>query len=243
MATKKRSRTATAGTGADGGDGRGASRETAKDVRLGEGLRAAMGGRRFCKEGELTRDVLLSYLKAEGQVMEVELMEVVVQAADGTQLQLTMERRSRVREVKAGIERVWGMPRHRQDLFILDDNSEESCGACDPLPGDTEVSGGYPFVLLCARESGEWFEIPYGLINHFYVLCTVFWLLYFCVLLPPFGSCMFTLSSLDMGRFIVSGKGTHFNIFLHCFYDAPFRLCFLLTLVCARTMYRTSSGS
>ena len=153
MATKKRSRTAAAGTGADGGDRQGADCETAKDVRLCEGLRAAMGGRRFCREDELTRDVLLSYLKAEGQVTEVELMKVLVQATDGTQLELTVERGGDVRELKADIERVRGMPQHRQDLFILDDKSEGGGGACDPLPDGSEIPVGC-VLALCARETG-----------------------------------------------------------------------------------------
>ena len=84
-----------------------------------------------------------------------------------TERKLAMERGSRVRELKAGIERVQGMPWHCQDLFILDDNSEASCGACDPLPDDTELSGGCPLVL-CARQSGEWFDKIF--------LCTVIFL-------------------------------------------------------------------
>ena len=41
------------------------------DVALPDGLRALMGGRKFCPQEELTREVLLQYLKAKGGIREV----------------------------------------------------------------------------------------------------------------------------------------------------------------------------
>ena len=40
--------------------------EETQHVALPDGLRALMGGRKFCPQEELTREVLLQYLKAKG---------------------------------------------------------------------------------------------------------------------------------------------------------------------------------
>ena len=47
-------------------------------VKLPEGMRVAMGGCKYCAEEELTREVLLEYLKRKGEIKEVSLVEVTV---------------------------------------------------------------------------------------------------------------------------------------------------------------------
>ena len=79
MVTKLQ-RIAAAGATTGEAGGRDVDKTRREEDEPGKGLRASMGGRNFCKEHELTRDVLLSLLKAEGQVTEVELME----DSDGT---------------------------------------------------------------------------------------------------------------------------------------------------------------
>ena len=49
-----------------------------KMVKLPEGMRAAMGGRKYCNEEELTREVMLQYLKAKEEIKEVSLVDVAV---------------------------------------------------------------------------------------------------------------------------------------------------------------------
>ena len=53
--------------------------EETPNVALNDGLRALMGGRKFCPQEELTREVLLQYLKVKGDIREVNLVEVTVQ--------------------------------------------------------------------------------------------------------------------------------------------------------------------
>ena len=50
---------------------------------VGEGLRKLMGGVSFCREEELTRAMLLEFLKLQGEVKEVKgLVEVTVKRLD-----------------------------------------------------------------------------------------------------------------------------------------------------------------
>ena len=46
--------------------------EETQHVALPDGLRALMGGRKFCPQEELTREVLLKHLKAKGGIREVD---------------------------------------------------------------------------------------------------------------------------------------------------------------------------
>ena len=58
--------------------------EETQHVALPDGLRALMGGRKFCPQEELTREVLLQYLKAKGEIREVDgLLDITVQTMTG----------------------------------------------------------------------------------------------------------------------------------------------------------------
>ena len=46
--------------------------EQTQHVALPDGLRALMGGRKFCPQEELARGVLLQYLKVKGGIREVD---------------------------------------------------------------------------------------------------------------------------------------------------------------------------
>lgn len=48
-----------------------------KSLRLREDFRAIMGGRKYCQESELTRPMLLNFLRASGVILEVELFKVM----------------------------------------------------------------------------------------------------------------------------------------------------------------------
>jgi len=126
-------------------------------VRLGKGLRSAMGGRKFCNEEELTRDVLFSYLKAEGEIKDVKLVKVAVQGMDGTHFHVVLEKggmNSCVRALKLGIEEVKGTPRCRQELFALGGSLiRENCN--EPLRDDSVVTNACT-VALCVKPTAEW---------------------------------------------------------------------------------------
>ena len=80
-------------------EGEGAETEEAADtaprqlVKLPEGMRAAMGGRKYCAQEELTREVLLQYLKGKGEIREVAgLVEVTVQTMTGRSFDVVLSR-------------------------------------------------------------------------------------------------------------------------------------------------------
>ena len=61
------------------------------DVRLNDELRGMLGGRKFMKERDLTREILLEYAKRQGAVTVVELLSVTVQTMGGTELKVQLE--------------------------------------------------------------------------------------------------------------------------------------------------------
>ena len=61
------------------------------DVRLSDELRGLLGGRKFMKERDLTREILLEYAKRQGAVTVVELLSVTVQTMGGTELKVQLE--------------------------------------------------------------------------------------------------------------------------------------------------------
>ena len=73
----------------------GGAKEVEKDghhVRLAEGLAKAMGGLKLCCEEELSRELLLEYLKSTGEIKEVKgVFEVTVQTMVGTSFEVTLE--------------------------------------------------------------------------------------------------------------------------------------------------------
>ena len=61
------------------------------DMRLSEELRGLLGGRKYVKEKDLTREILLEYAKRQGAVTEVDLISVTVQTMGGTELRCSWE--------------------------------------------------------------------------------------------------------------------------------------------------------
>jgi hypothetical protein len=107
---------------------------------------------------ELSRQVLLDYLIAKGDIAVVDLLEVTVQTLSGASFEVTLEvgpTTSNVRALKAEIETAEGTPWHRQELFELVENVE---GACEePLADDLVVENPCT-VALCvqAPPAFEW---------------------------------------------------------------------------------------
>jgi hypothetical protein len=123
-----------------------------------EGLRKLMGGVKLCHREELTRDVLLEFLKSCGQIEEVEgLVEVTVQTMAGASFGVMLEEgggsNSSVRALKAEIEEAEGASRYRQELFMLVEGVEE--GSEEPLSDDFEIESACT-VALCVRPEAEW---------------------------------------------------------------------------------------
>ena len=125
-------------------------------VKLPEGMRAAMGGRKYCGQDELTREVLLQYLKGTGEVREVAgLVDVTVQTMSGRSFDVVLESgaSATVGQLKAEIEEVDGTPVHRQDLFVLCAEAEK--GSEVPLLDSFVVTEACTVALCVAVEPGE----------------------------------------------------------------------------------------
>jgi hypothetical protein len=65
------------------------------DLRLNDELRGLLGGRKYVKAKDLTREVLLEYAKRQGAVTVVDLLSVAVQTMGGTELMLKLRVRIR----------------------------------------------------------------------------------------------------------------------------------------------------
>jgi hypothetical protein len=94
---------------------------------VGEELCKLMGGVKLCREEELTRAVMLEFLKSQGAIKEVTgLVEVTVQTMAGVSFGVMLEEGggsdSNIRALKMEIEFV---PHHRQELFMLVEGAEE----------------------------------------------------------------------------------------------------------------------
>ena len=75
----KRKRTGSGGSGGGAGGNMNAVGGDRGDVRLSGEMQALMKGRKYVKESELTRQVLLEYAKQKGAVKLVELVRVQVE--------------------------------------------------------------------------------------------------------------------------------------------------------------------
>ena len=125
-------------------------------VKLPEGMRAAMGGRKFCPQEELTREVLLQYLKGKGEIREVAgLVDVTVQTMTGRSFDVVLESgaSATVGQLKAEIEEVEGTLVHRQDLLVLCAEAEK--GSEVPLLDSVVIAEACTVALCVAVGPGE----------------------------------------------------------------------------------------
>ena len=128
--------------------------EETQHVALPDGLRALMGGRKFCPQEELTREVLLQYLKAKGDIREVNLVEVTVQTMSGRSFGVVVEADTEVIALKSEIEEVEGTAAHRQDLLMLREGGAKE-GDEVPLADDLEISEACSVALCMAVGAGD----------------------------------------------------------------------------------------
>ena len=89
------------------------------DVRLSEELRGLLGGRKYVKAKDLTREILLEYAKRQGAVTEVDLLSVTVQTMGGTELKVQLEEsQNTVKWLKLAIQDEQGISTFAQQLFL-----------------------------------------------------------------------------------------------------------------------------
>ena len=126
------------------------------DVRLGEELRGLLGGRKYVKAKDLTREILLEYAKRQGAVTEVDLLSVTVQTMGGTELKVQLdESQNTVEWLKLAIQDEQGISSFTQQLFFVSkksgdkDNSEVSVETKQgPLKDDVVVEDS-SILALC----------------------------------------------------------------------------------------------
>ena len=142
---------------------------TEVDVRLSDELRGLLGGRKYVKAKDLTREVLLEYAKRQGAVTVVDLLSVTVQTMGGTELEVKLEEsQNTVERLKLAIQDEQGISTFTQQLFLVSkksgdkDNAAGASGGAgakqEPLKDDALVSDS-SIVALCVDFSAalnEW---------------------------------------------------------------------------------------
>ena len=97
------------------------------DVKLSAELRELMGGRKYIKEEELTRAVLLEWAKRQGAVKEVNLISIKVQSMGGTETEVKLEDSDNsVRSLKRNIQDSQGIASFSQQLFLVSKGSDKA---------------------------------------------------------------------------------------------------------------------
>ena len=119
-----------------------------------------MGGRKFCPQEELTREVLLQYLKAKGGIREVDgLLDITVQTMTGKSFSVVLESGSsaQIGLLKSEIEEAEGTPACRQDLLVLREGepAAEEEGRVVPLADGFVISESCTIALCVAVEPGQ----------------------------------------------------------------------------------------
>ena len=105
---------------------------TEVDVRLNDELRGLLGGRKYVKAKDLTREILLEYAKRQGAVTVVDLLSVTVQTMGGTELEVNFdESQNTVEWLKLAIQDEQGISTFTQQLFLVSKKS-----------GDNNAGGG-----------------------------------------------------------------------------------------------------
>jgi hypothetical protein len=137
------------------------------DVRLGEELRELLGGRKYVKAKDLTREILLEYAKRQGAVTVVELLSVTVQTMGGMEMEVKLdESQNTVKWLKLAIQDEQGISTFTQQLFLVskggDDKAADASGGAgakqEPLKDAALVSDS-SIVALCVDFSAalnEW---------------------------------------------------------------------------------------
>ena len=140
---------------------------TEVDVRLSDELRGLLGGRKYVKTKDLTREILLEYAKRQGAVTVVDLLSVTVQTMGGTELEVKLEEsQNTVEWLKLAIQDEQGISTFTQQLFLVSKGGENkaadasggSGGKQEPLKDDALVSDS-SIVALCVDFSAalnEW---------------------------------------------------------------------------------------
>ena len=117
------------------------------DVRLNDELRGLLGGQKYVKAKDLTREVLLEYAKRQGAVTVVDMLSVTIQTMGGTELKVQLEEgKNDVKCLKLAIQDEQGISVFTQQLFLVSKGGDNNAGGAsggakqEPLKDDGSVS-------------------------------------------------------------------------------------------------------
>ena len=100
---------------------------TEVDVRGSDELKGLLGGRKYVKAKDLTREILLEYAKRQGAVTVVDLLSVTVQTMGGTELEVKLdESDNTVGSLKQGICDGRGIAIFSQQLLLVSKGGDKA---------------------------------------------------------------------------------------------------------------------
>ena len=141
-----------------------ATKEEDQDVRLGAALRALLGGSKYVKQSELSREVLLSYAIQKGDVVPVTLFTVTVQNFGGSIFDVRMEeKQNSVKQLKLLIQEEQGTPLSSQALFLLPKSGKTEEASEFPMTDEYLIEGSCSVVISVQAPAIAWAKSGTGI--------------------------------------------------------------------------------
>ena len=120
-------------------------------MRLCAALRGLLGGSKYVKQSELSREVLLSYAIQKGDVVPVTLFTVTVEPLAGDIFDVQMEeKQNSVKQLRLLIQQEQGTPLFSQALFLLPKSGKTEDASEFPMTDDKTIEGPCS-VVLCVQ--------------------------------------------------------------------------------------------
>ena len=114
-------------------------------------MRGLLGGSKYPKQSELSREVLLSYAIQKGDVVPVTLFTVTVQNFGGSIFDVKMEeKQNSVKQLRLLIQQEQCTPLFSQALFLLPKSGKTEEASEFPMT-DEQLMEGPCSVLLCVQ--------------------------------------------------------------------------------------------
>ena len=133
-----------------------ATKEEDQDVRLCAGLRGLLGGSKYVKQSELSREVLLSYAIQKGDVVPVTLFTVTVEPLAGDIFDVKMEeKQNSVKQLRLLIQQEQGTPLFSQASFLLPKSGKTEEASEFPMTDGQSIEGSCSVVLCIDTQHGE----------------------------------------------------------------------------------------
>ena len=114
---------------------------------------ACLGGSKYVKQSELSREVLLRYAIQKGDVVPVTLFTVAVEPLAGGMFDVTMEEeQNSAKQLQLLIQEDQGTPRFSQALFLLSKNGKtEEASKTIETEEASETDRVAKYQALCAH--------------------------------------------------------------------------------------------